>query len=252
METPFQNLGELIERYLQDKMSDADREAFEEKIQSDPSLRQLVQEEKASKLLLEAYSNRSLKNLVDNLSDKKLKLEEKLASIKPTSIQKDQGVSFHVKPLQKQQNFRGRISPSPTQFGNSTGYRTKFHEIWEVSDLESVVNIAIKLGLPLLVTGESGTGKTRLARYVAEEMLQARLEVFNSKTTSKAKDLLYHYNALTHFRDFQKGAADINPMNYVVFEALGEAIVHGAKERYVVLIDEIDKAPRDFPNDVLF
>ena len=83
-------------------------------------------------------------------------------------------------------------------------------------------------------------------------MLKAKLEVFNTKTTSKAKDLLYRYNALTHFRDSQQGASDINPMNYVVFEALGEAIVHGAGERYVVLIDEIDKAPRDFPNDVLF
>ena len=119
-------------------------------------------------------------------------------------------------------------------------------------NLASVVKMARKLGMPLLVTGEPGTGKTRLARYVAEEMLGAKLQVFNTKTTSKAKDLLYRYNALTHFRDSQQGSDDINPMKYVVFEALGEAIVHGAQEPYVVLIDEIDKAPRDFPNDVLF
>ena len=78
MDTPSHNLEELVERYLQDKMSLAEREEFEKKVQSDPSLKQIVQEEKASQLLLDAYENRSLKNLVDGLSDTKLR-EEKLA-----------------------------------------------------------------------------------------------------------------------------------------------------------------------------
>ena len=76
---------------------------------------------------------------------------------------------------------------------------------------------------------------------------------FYTKTTSKAKDLLYKYNALTHFRDSQlKKEKDLSPMNYIAFEALGQAIVESSQKQFVVLIDEIDKAPRDFPNDVLF
>ena len=119
-------------------------------------------------------------------------------------------------------------------------------------DLKAAVDVAIELGMPLLVTGEPGTGKTRLARYVAEEMLNAELLVFNTKTSSKARDLLYQYNALTHFRDSQAGKQDLNPMNYIRFQALGKAIVRTKQQRYVILVDEIDKAPRDFPNDVLF
>ncbi len=118
-------------------------------------------------------------------------------------------------------------------------------------DLKVVVEMAIELSLPLLVTGEPGTGKTKLAQYVAEQMLQAELMVFNTKTTSKARDLLYHYNTLTHFRDSRQGQG-VNPMTYITFQALGKAIIHAQKQPQVVLIDEIDKAPRDFPNDVLF
>ncbi|MEM6768486.1 MAG: MoxR family ATPase [Bacteroidota bacterium] len=120
------------------------------------------------------------------------------------------------------------------------------------NDLREVVQLALDLGMPLLVTGEPGTGKTRLARYVAEEMLGAKLLAFYTKTTSKAKDLLYHYDALSHFRDAQIDQVKRNPMEYVEFHAMGKAIVEASQTRYVVLVDEIDKAPRDFPNDVLF
>lgn len=91
-------------------------------------------------------------------------------------------------------------------------------------DLTAAVEVAISLNVPLLLTGEPGTGKTQLATYVAEHMLQTELLRFNTKTTSKAKDILYQYQALTHFRDSQRGEADINTMNYITFRALGKAI----------------------------
>jgi MoxR-like ATPase len=119
--------------------------------------------------------------------------------------------------------------------------------------LESAIEVALDLGMPLMVTGEPGTGKTRLAYYIAQQILGVDQPlIFNTKTSAKAKDLFYKYNALTHFRDAQSGKADINPMDYVSFEPLGKAILESANKRNVVLIDEIDKAPRDFPNDVLF
>lgn len=129
-------------------------------------------------------------------------------------------------------------------------------------NLEAAVQIAIKMGMPLLVTGEPGTGKTLLAKHVADHMLyeeedteekpKGKLHRFNTKTTSEAKDILYRYDALRHFRDSQNQVSK-NPMAYISFNALGQAIIDSHTEvRQVVLIDEIDKAPRDFPNDVLF
>ena len=119
--------------------------------------------------------------------------------------------------------------------------------------LEAAIEVALDLGMPLLVTGEPGTGKTRLAYYIANTLLgNDKPLIFNTKTSSKAKDLFYKYNALNHFRDAQSGKADINPMDYISFEPLGQAILTSATKRHVILIDEIDKAPRDFPNDVLF
>lgn len=118
-------------------------------------------------------------------------------------------------------------------------------------DLEAVVHMAIKLDLPLLVTGEPGTGKTQLAQYIAQEIVKGRLITFNTKTTSRARDLLYHYNTLSHFRDSRAGQ-QVSPMDYIAFQGLGKAIIDSREAPHVVLVDEIDKAPRDFPNDVLF
>lgn len=120
--------------------------------------------------------------------------------------------------------------------------------------LRAAVEVALDLQLPLLVTGEPGTGKTRLAYWVAEEILQTKLLVFNTKTTSAARDLFYRYDAVRHFREAQIKNRDenINTLDYIHFAPLGQAILASSQRRYVVLVDEIDKAPRDFPNDILF
>lgn len=119
--------------------------------------------------------------------------------------------------------------------------------------LMRAVNVAIHLGQPLLLTGEPGTGKTRLADHVAYHFNLDKPLVFNAKTTSSVKDLFYRYDALGHFQYNQNHAVPLSPAEveakFIRYEALGKAIKD--HQRYVVLIDEIDKAPRDLPNDIL-
>ena len=125
--------------------------------------------------------------------------------------------------------------------------------------LRDAVNVALVLGQPLLVTGEPGTGKTQLAGSIAHELNLAAPFVFRTKTTSTAKDLFYRYDALRHFHDanvIKKNSESIDVEDYIHYEALGLAILYAQKanssaRRSVVLIDEVDKAPRDFPNDIL-
>lgn len=124
--------------------------------------------------------------------------------------------------------------------------------------LRDAVNVALVLGQPLLVTGEPGTGKTQLAGSIAHELDLDRPLVFRTKTTSNAKDLFYRYDALRHFHDANviKKEQSLRVEDYISYEALGLAIMYaqpGAEKprRSVVLIDEVDKAPRDFPNDIL-
>lgn len=119
--------------------------------------------------------------------------------------------------------------------------------------LQNAVNVALALGQPLLITGEPGTGKTRLADHVAWAFNLGKPIVFNSQTTSTAKDLFYKYDALGHFQFSQTQKGLLTPeeieKDFITYQGLGKAIKE--QKRCVVLIDEIDKAPRDLPNDIL-
>ena len=153
--------------------------------------------------------------------------------------------------------------------------------------LERAVEIALLLHRPLLLCGEPGTGKTTLAKHLAgvyHQQPPAGIApfykdplVFNTKTVSTATDLFYHYDALARLRDAYAKSGDTLPTaNYIRLRALGKGIAmrHGADSpalndvrqlqdisgsnaipkqpmSSIVLIDEIDKAPRDLPNDIL-
>ncbi|MEM2135164.1 MAG: MoxR family ATPase [Candidatus Jordarchaeaceae archaeon] len=116
-------------------------------------------------------------------------------------------------------------------------------------ELANIVNAAIALGRPLLVRGEPGTGKTLLAMSIAKA-LNKKLIVWNIKSTSKAKDGLYVYDTVQRLNDARFGDKDVsNIENYIRLGELGQAFA--SDEQVVLLIDEIDKADIEFPNDLL-
>ncbi|MCK0138867.1 MoxR family ATPase [Aliiroseovarius sp. F47248L] len=116
-------------------------------------------------------------------------------------------------------------------------------------DLKVAVNAAVTLQRPLLVKGEPGTGKTELAMQVAGA-LGARMIEWNIKSTTKAQQGLYEYDAVSRLRDSQLGEERVHDVrNYIKRGKLWEAF--DADERVVLLIDEIDKADIEFPNDLL-
>ncbi|MEZ5810042.1 MAG: MoxR family ATPase [Rhizobiaceae bacterium] len=116
-------------------------------------------------------------------------------------------------------------------------------------DLMVAVNAAIKLERPLLVKGEPGTGKTELARQVAEALGLDLIE-WHVKSTTRAQQGLYEYDAVSRLRDSQLGDERFNDIrNYIKRGKLWEAFA--ANEKVVLLIDEIDKADIEFPNDLL-
>jgi MoxR-like ATPase len=130
-----------------------------------------------------------------------------------------------------------------------TGDATDFYRA--TKGVANIVNLAIELKRPILVEGEPGCGKTSLAYSIAAEKKLGDVEKITVKSTSRAQDLLYRVNALRRLQDAQdpqnKQARYVYP--YISLGPLGEAI--HARLRKVVLIDEIDKADIDFPNDLL-
>ena len=116
-------------------------------------------------------------------------------------------------------------------------------------DLNVAVNAAITLEKPLLIKGEPGTGKTELARQVSDSLGLGIIE-WNIKSTTKAQQGLYEYDAVSRLRDSQLGDKKIeNIGNYIKKGKIWNAFE--SKERSVLLIDEIDKADIEFPNDLL-
>jgi MoxR-like ATPase len=151
--------------------------------------------------------------------------------------------------------YTGKLQP---QLGETDNNRQLLYPYLPSDELIEVVNLAIQLSRPLLIKGEPGCGKTRLASAVAYELGLPLLN-WNIKSSSRAKDGLYIYDAVGRLRDAQLAAAGRltdsqiqaidQPETYVRWGVLGSAFQN--EQTTVILIDEIDKADIDFPNDLL-
>jgi MoxR-like ATPase len=171
------------------------------------------------------------------------------------------------------------LPPSPQPIQTSAEGSQPDPDYLPDQGLVDAVNTALLLGQPLLLTGEPGTGKTQLAYHLACQLGYKVLK-FETKSTSQASDLFYTYDALGRFHATQLKEEKKRTPDYITYNALGLAIILANEEqqveqvipsdfeknlkhlfgedstfhqpqRTIVLIDEIDKAPRDFPNDIL-
>jgi MoxR-like ATPase len=131
------------------------------------------------------------------------------------------------------------------------------HDYKPAPALEAAMNVAIATGRPLLLTGEPGTGKTMAAFFISGRLGLGEPKRFQVRSDSRARDLLYHYDAVGRYHS-QSSPKPVDPgsgpervMDFVTPGALWEAFRGGKCGPVVLLIDEIDKAPRDFPNDLL-
>jgi len=128
------------------------------------------------------------------------------------------------------------------QFKGSSDYVTS-------EPLRNAVNVAIALGRPLLIRGEPGTGKTLLAHSISSG-LGKKLIVWNIKSTTKAQEGLYVYDTVQRLNDSRFGDRDVSDIKqYIKLGKLGQAFA--SLEQVVLLIDEVDKADIEFPNDLL-
>ncbi len=128
------------------------------------------------------------------------------------------------------------------QFSGSEDYVTS-------EPIRNAVNVSIALGRPLLIRGEAGTGKTLLAHSIARG-LEKKLTIWNVKSTTKAQEGLYVYDTVQRLNDSRFGDKDVGDIKqYIKLGKLGQAFI--APEQVVLLIDEVDKADIEFPNDLL-
>ncbi|QTR49761.1 AAA family ATPase [Candidatus Thiothrix anitrata] len=140
---------------------------------------------------------------------------------------------------QRNQSHRRNLKKDATRFDPDEALKTAIHT-------------AIAIGEPLLLTGDAGTGKTQTAYYVAEMLGLDEVLSFQVKSSSSAQDVLYRFDHVKYYRE--AGSKDATDTNTIKWKSISKGVLWQALEATktrVVLIDEIDKASRDFPNDLL-
>jgi MoxR-like ATPase len=160
----------------------------------------------------------------------------------------------------REERWRSLPKPAVTQLYGPENY------IADESIIEAI-NTAILLGQPLFLTGEPGCGKTEVGNFIAWKLGLGDALRFDVKSTTSARDLFYIPDTIGRFHAAHEGSRSVDPLRFITFQAFGRAILyanepsavesflptsqHPGRRRSVVLIDEIDKAPLDVPNDLL-